>query len=803
MPDRVLSANLVISAEDKTGKTFTNVAKKMESLQRLGRQMEAFERTARMLEKVEAFDRMSQGIDRAVAPLERASAQLERFEKLERMAAQADRFERMASNIESADGALGKMVITTRQATEAERKHYAALRESMKGAAEMAAMGAGIKIGTSVRDSLKLGGNLSQTVAQLKSAGETDAEIAAARERYREYSKTRLGVTEAEYLSTYSDVRMIAPAEKNEMTDLGMNLKLALRNSGVGGDEGEIQRVMRAMDEMGLKTEAQRADFLNNYIKSRQALKNQVDPQTYLASILQMHGARYDLDDDFFYSYLPTLMQSFGKQSGTDIAQLSRNYRGHHMQHAEMVALAKLGLADPKDFIKTKTGDIKGLKPGAHFWGEDIMAKNPVQWAWDLHDKMIASGKTEQQFNDFAAMLPSTMGDLVRFAQTARGNLERDKAQRAKAHGIEDSSNDAMMQNAVATFDAMSGEFNQLLTTVGGPAAEAAIPVMRKVGDAFHSMSMTIEEFSEKYPGAAKSLAVITEIGAALAGLGLTAGGARALIKSISSVGGAAALNTSAMQLDGAAAALTEAAMSLRGGKSLGGEGGGVPEEKGKGGRSPLGPGEPKLNMFSRVWGLLSTIIPEWIFFSTAKEEIDQLFPIAPSDHSRPAEEKRIWRDLSPGGILNQAAITAQSVADFFPSGGSQQTQATPLLATPEGLVIIQQSSAEDNARRQDMEGELARAIERMRRGQEVGRQMDEINKAIQQPYQQTISPALADELKRALSGNARIEIEVKPSPDFITHIVDMVKRAMDGYSISGVGSTGRSMPGLYTRRDE
>lgn len=52
-----------------------------------------------------------------------------------------------------------------------------------------------------------------------------------------------------------------------------------------------------------------------------------------------------------------------------------------------------------------------------------------------------------------------------------------------------------------------------------------------------------------------------------------------------------------------------------------------------------------------------------------------------------------------------------------------------------------------------------------------------------------------AAEIKQALSGNAHIQVEVKPSPDFIASIKNIIKHEMSAFTVSGPGSTGRSEP--------
>ncbi len=79
------------------------------------------------------------------------------------------------------------------------------------------------------------------------------------------------GVLEADYLSGFKDARVVAPNELYEMAQLGARYRTSLRNSGLSASGYDVGNVMRMMDELGLKTQAERERFLNATLKTQRA----------------------------------------------------------------------------------------------------------------------------------------------------------------------------------------------------------------------------------------------------------------------------------------------------------------------------------------------------------------------------------------------------------------------------------------------------------------------------------------------------------------------------------------------------
>jgi len=429
---------------------------------------------------------------------------------------------------------------------------------SMAAAIGAAALGA--KMDEAARESLGLGMTTGERIAQLKAAGAKDDEIAEARARFREFSKSHAGVRESDYLATTKDARVIAPGEANEMAEAGALFKVALRNSGVKATEHDVGNVLRIMDELGLKTNAERMSLLDNITKQMQTFGEQIPTETMLSAYRNAKQAIYGWSPDFRNKYFPTLMQMSGEQGGTEIMTGYNNWVGHHLSHAELKAMAAAGFADNKDLMYNKTGDIKGVKPGAHLYKEDQFKSDPAQWSWDFHKNFMARpGATEKKFEDLIATMPRNMAALISGFVHNEQRFKRDADTIDKATGIKAADNATLSENPVASLAALKESIEQFGSALTSPAMSKAGGLLTSLAQGIQSVSAAYGEWAKNNPTAADVIGAGAGVGGVVAGKGLEYGGMLALLK------GGFGLSASATELSGAAAALTTAAEILKG----------------------------------------------------------------------------------------------------------------------------------------------------------------------------------------------------------------------------------------------
>ena len=371
------------------------------------------------------------------------------------------------------------------------------------------------------RETIGEGATLDNAMARLRTSNlATPEDIAKASADYREFSKTHTGVTEAEYLTSFREALSNAP--KDEAFHLAgkmATIKLALRNSGVSSTAEDNLATIRAMDELGFKTEAERDRYLDETTKMRQIFGDQIKMSTYLSAIQNAHAAAYDWSDEFKYRYLPTLLQMSGEQGGTQIATGYSNYVGQHMQQSELRALADAGFVSSSDLIRNKVGDVRGVRKGAQLFETDMFMKNIVQWAFDFHQAyMSRKGATEAGFSKLVARMPRNMGGMIEGIVHGAARFGRDAGLIGNAPGQFAASDTFGGQNPGAALEALRELIAQFGAVVAGPAVQAAAPAMMKLAQAITTISSAAGQFEKDHPGAgtAASSAATFGVGAAV-----------------------------------------------------------------------------------------------------------------------------------------------------------------------------------------------------------------------------------------------------------------------------------------------
>jgi hypothetical protein len=348
---------------------------------------------------------------------------------------------------------------------------------------------------------IEAGASIQDEIARLKAAGATDKQIGQARSDFSDFSKTHSGVFEAEYLAGFRDARVIAPGEQFEMARLGATYRAAARNSGLSTSENDVGNVLRIMDELGLKSNPEREDFLNNFIKSQQAFGSQISTETALAAYRNAKQSIYGWSPEFRKKYFPTLLQSSGQQGGTEMMTALNNFIGQHMQQSELRALASAGFVQNKDLIYNKVGDVKGLKPGAQLFEADTFKSNIAQWAWDFHDTFMGrKGATEDKFSDLIARMPRNMAALIAFLNHNRGRIQRDAATLDLPVGLAAAKDSSLAQNPGAGLAALGSAITQFGAEVTGPAVKAAGPILLALTQDIQAAAAVLHKAAKDHP---------------------------------------------------------------------------------------------------------------------------------------------------------------------------------------------------------------------------------------------------------------------------------------------------------------
>jgi len=523
-----LESKLIIGAKDETGGAFASIQKHIAAIDK---QIATFDKLMAATRGVAAAnDPMITAIDRGAKSLAEEKVALEALSRA--MSLGVGSAEEMAA-------VQGRLARETTQATRAmSRQGEEAVRASgkMKRAREgggLVGMGGGL-IGTIVGfeaaefgvKAVEGGATLDQALAKLRTTGVADTDVAQARAGYADFAKTHGGMTEAEYLTKYGEARTMSADPLKTTRDMAL-VSTALRNSGVETGPDEVRSFIKAVDELSLPP-AEQEKLLNRMVKVKQLYGANITGETWLAAQRRSSMSAYGWDEKFRENYFPFMLQSLGVTSGNDMMTAYSNYVGKHMQHTEMMNLAKYGFIRPGDEVINKAGTIKGLKPGAQVWEESVMKSNPAQFAWDMHQKFMShKGATEDQFTSFVGTLPRAMGAMIEFFTHGQGLAARDLALGKNPIGLAAAGNDFAAQNPVAALASLRTSIEQFgAALTAGPVQQAGAQLVA-LAQHITEAAAAVEKFETHHPGITKAATYGAEGVGGLAALGLVAAGAK------------------------------------------------------------------------------------------------------------------------------------------------------------------------------------------------------------------------------------------------------------------------------------
>jgi hypothetical protein len=153
----------------------------------------------------------------------------------------------------------------------------------------------------------------------------------------------------------------------------------------------------------------------------------------------------------------------------------------------------RIGLANEDDFEKTKTGEIKGMKPGRHVEGWKTAMTDPVKWLYQYgQPAMEKAGIKDQQdqIAELRRMFPnSNAADLMSKMLTQKDTFANHAKLYEEAQGI-----NAVDQNQKDPYQAASA----FSTAVSNFAGVVSSPAVAKAGEALSSLASGISSFTQR-----------------------------------------------------------------------------------------------------------------------------------------------------------------------------------------------------------------------------------------------------------------------------------------------------------------
>jgi hypothetical protein len=405
---------------------------------------------------------------------------------------------------------------------------------------KIAGSAAGILVGVGVikglTDIAKHGEKLLDQQTKLINVGRTQAEVtnltAGAFERITKAVPTAaaadvLRITNelTSVLGNFEKARAEAPA--------ALKLEALMGNLTGKSGEGQGQAIYRALEEKLVTQDPEHMHKLRDLIWQGAAATggkvNGTDVQTYA----RRAGLSWiKASDEYVKNYLPTIIQSVGAETaGTAMQTMYMAITGTGTLSKQQFLAFKAAHMIDESKITTDKGGRVNMQPGA-ILGQEY-SNNPAEWARKVlgpHlDQFVPEKEREAVVNSMGRNR-NTMRMFETFTNPlGLAQFDRDAALRDKVLPIDQSYGNLTNKNPKGVIEAYNKQLDSMLSAMGGPLMQAAIPVMKSLTDAFNA----IGAFASQHGEAIKTIGT----GFAFLGAALTAGGAAAILAALGPAG--------------------------------------------------------------------------------------------------------------------------------------------------------------------------------------------------------------------------------------------------------------------------
>src|SRR5665213_1009513 len=441
---------------------------------------------------------------------------------------------------------------------------FGRMRSHVQGIAAVGGMGwmiGGLASGRLAHAAAKDTGDFAHQRALLGAGGMTPAEVAKA-ERVAMALRVPL-MSAADNIKAIGELRMVFNSTDHAIEHVGALQRAAAMMKAMNPQrdaEIESYNLARALEIKGVSSDPAHFNKLTNMmVQAINASHGKITGSEFFEFTKYTRGGANRLSDEFYTRVAPTLIQELGGHSaGMALSSFRQTLVGGKMTNRAAEEFVRLGLIDPKAVIHTKTGSVKGVRPGG-LVDSALANENPYAWIQGYLKPALSKAKITDN-NKIAEELAHLFGN--RFAEQMASILLNQSQRIEKDWGLiagapsSEYLEKILAEDPQAAASNMSKAINTLLASLGGPLVQPAIDGMNKVSGWARSFADSYATFATEHPNAAKNASGAAAIGlgyASLKGFRATWG---LLSGSTALKGSAAALAQSAVALDAAAVRL-------------------------------------------------------------------------------------------------------------------------------------------------------------------------------------------------------------------------------------------------------
>ena len=582
-------------AVDKLSKSLEAAQKQMAAIDKFGTARGGFADARQRFRDAEmAVTRAAQAMKRGEGDARALQRSYDSAQKAVSNASAA--FERQKSVVLSAQRALGDMGIPINRAAQHQERLRTAVErtnaalERQPGRVSRAATAAARGIGTiapfagpailaGTKAAVKSGAEIQSEIVKMRAAGIPEADIQRALGETSALTGKYTNVKRGDALERYKELRsvLLHPEEAHELLPIQIQAASAMNAIDSSGHLAEgLGFATKGAEVLGIAQEKGRyRDYINSFIKAQQVMGKTVTPeqQYEMAKYFKASGA--SLSDRFKMTTGVSMSQELGgSTTGVGVDQFVKQVIGGFQgsQHAAAKSFVALGLANEADFEKTKTGDIKGFKPGKHVTGWRTAQSDPDKWLYDYYLPALAKkGITSPEDINAEVRRDFPNGraaDVVSKMITQRESFKNHAKLYGEAQGLDATENNK--SDPFVAFNSLKTSLENFAGTLTSPAMQDAAGILSSMASSLGSWGNELAAFQKDHPELAKGIAGGAMAAGTIGGGALTVSLMTGLMTGFGLPAASVELSTSAAALSAAAAELSGAAIVQKGGSVAG-----------------------------------------------------------------------------------------------------------------------------------------------------------------------------------------------------------------------------------------
>jgi hypothetical protein len=368
-----------------------------------------------------------------------------------------------------------------------------------------------------------LAGGVNQSLDQqhekvrAQASGMTPEEVASDEKLSHELAAKYPAIPEAEHMNVLRNIRSIVGSYSGaaELADEVAQLRVVAMGANVKSSPEELSeefdQLVKGIEIKGATQDPKEFhQYMEGIAKGLNAFGDTLKPVEYYQMFKYGRQATPMLSDQFMLETAPELAQELkGSSYGRAVSAFNRAIVAGHDPHDTFRALNEWGLLKEENLDRTKTGEIKGLKPGAHIEGWETAQTNPNTWVREyLLPALSAHGITDKQ--DVSAAIGRVFenqmaAQMVSILATQQQRIDKSRNILRGAQGLESAPDFARQDPHIASEALRNSISNTIASAVpAGLIANIesglATGLMRRGGHTLPDMIRDIGGYAPSFP---------------------------------------------------------------------------------------------------------------------------------------------------------------------------------------------------------------------------------------------------------------------------------------------------------------